>query len=148
LLIGGLAASTGVNIQTIRYYEQIGILPIPPRSAGRHRTYGAYHVQRLDFIRRSRELGFSLDDIRRLLHLADRGDPACAETKAITVTHLADVRGKIVSLRKLERELKGMADACQPGNQCSCPIIDALSARADAQPIRRSPQRIAPREGR
>lgn len=130
LLIGDLAARTGVNIQTIRYYEQIGILPKPPRSAGRHRTYREDHIQRLAFVRRSRELGFALGDIRKLLDLADRGGRASAETKDITVRHLADVRGKIASLRKLERALKEMAEACQPESQCSCPIIDALSSGA------------------
>ena len=82
---------------------------------------------RLSFIRRSRELGFPLDDIRALLQLVDGGSSDCRATKDITLRHLADVRGKIASLRKLERALKDMTDACLPGNQSSCPIIDALS---------------------
>jgi len=127
LLIGKLADRTGLNIETIRYYEKVGLVPPPPRTQGRHRAYGERHVQRLAFIRRSRELGFSLDDVRKLLGLADRGNVACTETKEVTLRHLADVRGKIASLRKLERALKEMTDACAPGNQRSCPIFEALS---------------------
>ncbi len=128
LPIGRLSKTTGVNIETIRYYERVGLLPAPPRSVGRHRLYDEAHVQRLCFIRRSRELGFSLDDIRTLLGLAENGDMACSDTREMTLRHLADVRGKIASLRKLERALKVMADACQPDSQHSCPILDTLNA--------------------
>jgi len=126
LLIGKLAGRTGVNIETIRYYERVGLLPPPPRTKGRHRTYDERDIQRLCFIRRSRELGFPLDAIRTLLQLVDGGNWDCCATKDITLRHLSDVRGKIASLRKLERALKDMTDACEPGNQFSCPIIDAL----------------------
>ena len=127
MLIGKLAAETGVNIETIRYYERVELLSAPARTDGGHRVYNAYHVQRLTFIRRSRELGFSLDDIRMLLALSD-GRRDCA-AKELTMRHLADVRGKISSLRRLERALKGMTEACKPGYQNSCPIFDALSGR-------------------
>jgi MerR family mercuric resistance operon transcriptional regulator len=129
LLIGKLSDRTGVNIETIRYYERIGLLPSPPRTHGRHRSYDAGHLQRLTFIRRSRELGFSLDDIRALLAVVDSGDLTCATARELTLRHLADVRGKIASLKRLERALKQMSDACTPGRQPSCPIIDVLSAR-------------------
>jgi MerR family mercuric resistance operon transcriptional regulator len=128
MLIGELSTRTGVNIETIRYYERIGLIPAPPRKNGRRRIYDESHVRRLRFVRRSRGLGFALDDIRTLLALADRGEQACSETKEMTVRHLADVRGKIASLRKLERALREMTDACRPGRQSSCPILDALSA--------------------
>ena len=127
LLIGGLAERTGVNSETIRYYEKIGLLPPPPRTEGRHRAFDEQHVQRLSFIRRGRELGFPIEDIRTLLQLVDSGSSECRATKDMTLLHLADVRGKIASLKKLERALKDMTDACAPGNQSSCPIIDALS---------------------
>jgi MerR family mercuric resistance operon transcriptional regulator len=127
-LIGTLAERTGVNIETIRYYERVGLLPAPPRTGGRHRAYDEGHVQRLSFIRRSRELGFPLDDIRTLLRLASTGNMDCCATREITLCHLADIRGKIASLKKLERALKSMTDACRPSRQLSCPIIDALSA--------------------
>lgn len=128
MLIGELSTRTGVNIETIRYYERIGLIPAPPRKNGRRRIYDESHVRRLRFVRRSRGLGFALDDIRTLLALADRGEQACSETREMAVRHLADVRGKIASLRKLERALREMTDACRPGRQSSCPILDALSA--------------------
>ena len=131
LSIGQLAAETGVNIETIRYYERVGLLAAPPRTQGRHRAYGEQYVQRLTFVRRSRELGFSLDDIRTLLNLSD-GKQDCA-AKELTLRHLADVRGKISSLKRLERALKGMTDACKPGRQNLCPIFEALSVSQSAR---------------
>jgi MerR family mercuric resistance operon transcriptional regulator len=130
LLIGKLAAETGINIETIRYYERIGLIATPARTAGGYRIYDEQSIRRLTFIRRSRELGFSLDDINILLRVADRGNAASAEIRQLTLSRLADVHGKIVSLKKLERALKTMTDACKPGGQCSCPIIDALTMAA------------------
>jgi MerR family mercuric resistance operon transcriptional regulator len=127
MFIGQLAAETGVNIETIRYYERVGLLAAPPRTEGRHRVYDPHHVQRLSFIRRSRELGFSLDQIRTLVDLVDSKRDCAA--RELTLGHLADVRGKIASLKRLERALKGMTEACKPGDQNSCPIFDALSRR-------------------
>jgi MerR family mercuric resistance operon transcriptional regulator len=127
MLIGKLAAETGVNIETIRYYERVGLLAAPPRTLGRHRVYTERDTQRLTFIRRSRELGFSVNDIRTLLDLSDNGRSRCA--KEFTLRHLDDVRGKIASLKRLERALKSMTEACKPGDQSSCPIFDALSRR-------------------
>jgi MerR family mercuric resistance operon transcriptional regulator len=128
LSIGQLAAQSGVKIETIRYYERVGLLAVPPRSQGRHRIYETAYVQRLKFIRRGRELGFSLDDIRALFEFAGHSDLACAEAKAIALGQLAAVRGRIASLKKLERALKHMTDACAPGEKMACPIFEALSA--------------------
>lgn len=127
LMIGRLSSRTRVNIETIRYYERVGLLPAPPRTQGKHRAYDELHVRRLAFIRRGRDLGFSLDDIRTLVEIAERGDMACATTKEIALRHLADIHGKIASLRKLERALKDMTKACAPGTRRPCPIIDALT---------------------
>src|SRR5215813_8592484 len=99
LTIGALSKQTGVNIETIRFYERVGILPKPFRSAGGHRLYGQDLLMRLGFVRRSRELGFSLDEVRGLLRLVDGGDYTCAEVKTITLDHLAEVRRKIADLR-------------------------------------------------
>lgn len=128
MLIGSVSELTSVNIETIRYYERVGLLPRPRRTEGRQRVYTEGDVNRLNFIRRGRELGFSLEDIRMLLALAERGVVACQETKDMTTRHLANVRAKIRSLSKLERALKEMTNACQPGRQSSCPILDALRA--------------------
>ncbi len=129
LLIGSLSAQSGVNIETIRYYERVGLLPAPPRTHGRHRSYDQHHLQRLAFIRRSRELGFSLDEIRKLLELDSDGKRACSESvKEITLQHLENVRAKIASLKKLERALDRMSRDCKPGESVPCPILQALSS--------------------
>jgi MerR family transcriptional regulator, mercuric resistance operon regulatory protein len=130
LPIGALSERTGVNIETIRYYERVGLLPAPPRTGGRHRAYDERHAQRLEFIRRSRELGFSLADIRTLLELAQDESSACGAAKDVAMRHLADVSGKIASLRRLERALKDITGACRPGRQASCPIIETLAGSA------------------
>lgn len=129
--IGALAVETGVKIETIRYYERIALLPEPPRTQSRRRTYGREDILRLGFIKRARELGFSIDDIRTLLGLAE-GSRDCVATRGIALKRLEEVRGKISSLRRLERALTLMTDACHPGRQVSCPIIEALGgASAD-----------------
>lgn len=126
--IGALSERTGVNIETIRYYERTGIMPEPPRSAGRQRVYDTGHQKRLAFIRRGRELGFSLDEVRALLRLVDGGDYTCGEVQEMTLAHIADIRRKITDLRRMERVLKDMADQCDGGDVPDCPILDALSA--------------------
>lgn len=126
LTIGALSKRTGVNIETIRFYERVRILPKPPRSAGGHRIYSQEQLMRLGFVRRSRELGFSLDEVRGLLRLVDGGRYACAEVKAITLDHLADIRRKIADLRRLEHTLAAVAGKCRGGKVPDCPVIEAL----------------------
>ncbi len=123
---GTLSKRTGCNIETIRYYEQIGLIPAPPRSDGGHRLYGEEHLRRLIFIRRARELGFSLNEVRGLLGLVDGGENSCAEVKALTLEHASDIHQKIVDLRKIERVLETMAAQCDKGEVPACPVIDAL----------------------
>lgn len=125
--IGELSRGTGVNIETIRYYERIGVMPKPPRSEGGHRLYDSVHLKRLAFVKRSRELGFGLDEIRALLGLVDGGAFTCAEVHAITNLHLDDVKRRIADLRRMERALKSMAAQCSRGDVPECPIIDTLS---------------------
>jgi MerR family mercuric resistance operon transcriptional regulator len=127
LSIGGLSHETGCNIETIRYYEKIDLLPPPPRTPGGHRQYGHDHLDRLIFIRRSRELGFSLNEVRTLLGLVDGGDYTCEEVRNITLHHLEDVRAKIASLRKLQKTLEEISTHCLGGEVPDCPIIQALS---------------------
>lgn len=127
-LIGTLSAETGVNIETIRYYEKIGLIPPPPRTEGRQRVYGSVHLKRLTFIRRGRELGFSLDEIRALLGLASGNDLTCAEVKVMTEQHVSGIRSKVKDLRKLERVLTELAAQCRGDAVPECPILDALSA--------------------
>lgn len=123
---GLLAKQTGVNAETIRYYEKIGLLPEPPRSQGGHRVYDLTHLQRLSFIRRGRELGFTLYDIRGLLDLVDTGHYTCAEVRDRTVVHLADVQQRIRDLKNMEHVLKDMVAECDSKSVPDCPIIEAL----------------------
>jgi MerR family mercuric resistance operon transcriptional regulator len=137
LTIGQLAARTGVNLETVRYYERIGLMPVPRRTDGGHRVYDHAHLKRLGFIRRSRELGFSLEEIRSLLGLVDGGDYTCAEVRDLTLRHSADVRRRIADLRRLERSLKQMAAQCSGDTVPECPIIDVLWREAAAARDRR-----------
>ena len=125
--IGALSAATGVNIETIRYYEKIGLMPAPPRNEGRQRIYDAGHLKRLTFVRRGRELGFSLDQIRALLALSDVRDQSCAAVDAIAKEHRAEVERKIVDLQSLKKELDRMIDQCGCGVVADCRIIESLS---------------------
>lgn len=124
--IGELSKRTGVHIETIRYYERIAVMPAPPRSEAGHRRYGRAHLNRLRFIARSRDLGFSLDEIRNLLSLVDNRSYTCAEVREMTLGHAAKVRRKIADLEKLERALADMAGQCEGGEVPDCAIIDAL----------------------
>ena len=126
LTIGKLSEQTSVKIETIRYYEKIGIMPDPPRKASGHRTYTADLVDRLRFIRRGRELGFTLNDIRDLLGVEDN-PPTCAEVHDLTKIHLNTIREKITDLRKLEKTLTLIADKCERGQTPDCPVVDALA---------------------
>lgn len=123
-----LAKETGVNIETIRYYEKIGLMPDPVRTAAGYRVYDETDLKRLSFIRRCRELGFSLDEVRGLLGLVDGGDYTCGEVRDLSIVRLGDVRQKIRDLQKMERTLKGMVSQCDGGLVPDCPIVDRLYA--------------------
>ena len=123
-----LARRTGCNLETIRYYEKIGIMPEPPRTASRYRVYDERHVARLRFILRGRELGFSLDELRELLRLVDRGTQTCAEVKTMTEQHLAEVRTKIADLKQIEKVLAATAAQCSGGEVPECPVLEALAS--------------------
>ena len=124
--IGGLSKQTGCNIETIRYYERIGILLKPPRTEGGHRLYDREHIKRLVFVRRSRELGFSLDEVRTLLRLVDGKRYTCQEVQSIMDNHLQDIKKKISDLRRLQKTLGEISSQCEGGLVPDCPIIDAL----------------------
>jgi MerR family mercuric resistance operon transcriptional regulator len=124
---GDLSKVTGCNIETIRYYEKVGLIPDPPRTVAGYRIYVAVHVTRLRFILRARELGFTLDDIRGLLGLGDGTLPSCAEVKARADRHLADVRAKIADLVRIEGALAKTAAQCSGADVPACPVLDTLS---------------------
>jgi len=128
--IGELGRLTDTKVETIRYYERIGLLPVPARTTGNYRAYGPEHLNRLSFIRRSRDLGFSLDQVRALLDLSDDRNRSCEAIDAIAKAHLAEVDRKIVDLRALRRELASMVDQCRCGTVAECRIVEALSPSA------------------
>lgn len=125
IAIGELSYRTGVNIETIRYYEKIKMLPAPPRTKSGRRVYGPTEVRKLAFVRRARELGFTLDEIRALLRLVERGY-SCGEVQELTRHHLTAVKQKIADLRRIERILRKTSEQCVGGKVPACPIIDVL----------------------
>lgn len=140
--IGELSKRAGCNIETIRYYERIGLLPAPARSPARYRLYDAGDVRRLTFVRRARELGFTLDTVRALLALSDDdGSAACAAARELAVGHLTEVRAKIADLHAMERVLADVVHRCNPGELPGCPIIDALSGKLDETRLREAGRR-------
>lgn len=124
--IGTMSRETGVNIETIRYYERIALMPEPDRTEGGNRQYNHDQLKRLFFIRRCRELGFSIEEIKTLLRMVDRADITCGEVHDMTIVHLETVKRKISDLRRLESSLKTMAAECSKGDVPDCPIIDTL----------------------
>jgi MerR family mercuric resistance operon transcriptional regulator len=126
--IGTLSRLTGVNIETIRYYERIKMLPAPPRTASGRRVYGSEDARMLRFIRRARELGFSLDEIRALLRLRTPGQASCGEVRNIATHHLEDIRAKIHDLTKLERLLAKTVGLCRGNKAPDCPVLEILDS--------------------
>lgn len=125
--IGELSRQTAVKVPTIRYYEQIGLLPEAPRTEGNRRLYGQSEVDRLNFIRHSRELGFEIDDNRELLAMAAQPQSSCHQIDSIANNHLIEIDRRIASLTALKAELSRMVDECGHGRVCDCRIIEALA---------------------
>jgi MerR family mercuric resistance operon transcriptional regulator len=125
-----LARRTGSNIETVRYYEKVGLLPEPPRTAAGYRSYDIADERRLRFVLRARELGFSLEEIRGLLRLVDERDQPCAEARDVAAVHLADIRAKIADLKRMERVLKDVVTQCGDGTLPECPLIETLFGEA------------------
>lgn len=132
LSIGELAVQTGCKVQTIRYYEQIGLMPEPLRTEGNQRRYGPPHLARLAFIRHSRELGFPLEAIRELLGLSDAPDHSCAAADEIARRQLKAVEGRIKRLQALRAELKRMVAQCAGGRIADCRVIEVLADNSHA----------------
>ena len=126
--IGELSRLTGVNVETIRYYEKVGMVPPPPRSRSGRRVYGPEERRALAFVRRSRNLGFTLDEIRALLEIGGPEKAPCGEVREIASRHLGDIRSKIADLRRMERVLADTIAKCSNGRALRCPIIDVLVA--------------------
>ena len=125
--IGDLARATGTKVETIRFYEAEGLIPPPARSSGNYRIYEQAHLAHLSFIRRARDLGFTLDQVRTLLRLADDRDAPCAEVDAITTAHVTEIDRKLADLQALRGELVRRLDSCAGSTIADCRIIEALS---------------------
>ena len=129
LSIGDLARATGTKVETVRYYERIGLLPKPSRTAGNYRDYGDSEMARLSFVRRARGLGFSIDQVRALLGMSDDRSGDCAEVDFIANEHLREVDQKIADLTLLRNELEAVIQSCGGGTVAQCRIIEALAPR-------------------
>ena len=124
--IGTLAKRTGTKVQTIRYYEQIGLMPEPGRTDGGQRRYGDVELDRLSFIRHSRQLGFSLGAIRELLDLSDSPERSCAQVDAVAQKQLREVEARIARLEALRVELRRMISECNADRVADCRILEVL----------------------
>jgi DNA-binding transcriptional MerR regulator len=129
--IGELARAADAKPETVRYYERIGLLPVPPRTMGNYRDYSADDLSRLAFIRRARDLGFSINQIRALLDLASHKEHSCEAVDGIAREHLAEVKRKLADLVTLRRELESVIGQCRLGAIAECRILEALAAGAD-----------------
>lgn len=125
--IGDLGKLTETKIETIRYYERIGLLPLPARTSGNYRVYSKEQIGRLSFVRRARDLGFKIEEVRELLSLSDQKDRSCEAVDRIARQHLADVDCKIADLMALRRELDSIIGQCGCGTIAECRIIETLS---------------------
>jgi len=128
LMIGDLAAATGTKVNTIRFYEEIGLMPPAARTASGRRTYGEPDLRRLRFVRHARALGFETSEIRSLLALSDRPQSDCGAATKIARGHLTDVERRITQLNRLKRELRRIAESCDGGSASDCRVLEALSA--------------------
>ena len=131
--IGELSRATGTNIETIRYYERIGLLPAPARTDANYRSYGDAHRARLRFVRHSRELGFTIEEIRSLLDLSDHPERDCADADRIATRHLEQVEEKIAQLALLREELSRIVGRCRGGIAADCRVIEALGDHAQCE---------------
>jgi DNA-binding transcriptional MerR regulator len=125
--IGQLAKECGCKVQTLRYYEEIGLIPVPGRNRGNQRVYRDDHRKRLNFICHSRQLGFSLDQIRQILALTDNPGQSCDQVNAIAKAHLDEVNSKIARLRDMQIELQRMISECCADKVADCRIVEVLS---------------------
>lgn len=130
--IGELASATGTKVETVRYYEKIGLLPPPARTSANYRAYGAEHLARLSFIRRARDLGFTLEAVRELLTLSDDKTQSCEAVDGIARVHLTEIDRKVRDLKALRSELSRVLGSCSHGTVADCKIIETLAPRGKA----------------
>jgi Cu(I)-responsive transcriptional regulator len=128
--IGELANATATKVETVRYYEKIGLLPPPARTSANYRAYGSEHLARLSFIRRARDLGFTLEAVRELLTLSDDKSQSCEAVDSIARVHLTEINQKVRDLKSLRSELNRVVGSCSHGTVADCKIIETLGPRS------------------
>ncbi len=133
--IGELASATGTKVETVRYYEKICLLPPPARTSANYRAYGGEQLARLSFIRRARDLGFTLEAVRELLTLSDDKAQSCEAVDGIARVHLAEIDRKVTDLTALRNELDRVIGSCRHGTVADCKIIETLGPRVRADII-------------
>ena len=141
LTIGELSSESGVQIETIRYYESVNLMPEPERTSGKQRRYTQNDVKRLSFIRHARELGFEAADIADILAMTEKSDASCDKIDGIARNHLAIVEDKIASLKALKKELVRMLDHCGTGKVADCHVIEVLFDHAKCKTHTRHPKK-------
>lgn len=132
LTIGQLARQTGTNAATIRYYETVGLLQPPRRSGGNYRYYSAQDQRRLVFVRRARELGFSIDQVRELIALGEQSEHECSSVDDVVKAHIADIARRVRDLQALQGELERMIGNCPGGRVADCRVLEALQPKSAA----------------
>lgn len=130
LTIGKLASATGTKVETVRYYERVGLIDRPSRTEGNYRSYRPEDLERLRFVRRTRDLGFSLDEVRALLDLAAQRDRDCGTVDELATRHLTEIDRKIADLTALRRELASVISSCEGGTVADCRILEAFAPKA------------------
>ena len=124
--ISQAAEASGCHLETIRYYERIGLLPQPDRTGSGYRVYGSADIERLRFIARGRDLGFSLEEIRSLLQLSGDDQMSCMDVDRLARSHLADIQARMEDLRRMARELERVIASCHGGQRAECTILSTL----------------------
>lgn len=131
--IGEVSAASGCHIETIRYYERIGLMTEPDRTASGYRRYRDADVERLRFITRGRALGFSLEEVASLLRLAEQSQLSCSDVDRLARIHLVDIQRRIADLQRMELELQRTIESCSGQERASCSILSALKSDVSIQ---------------
>lgn len=145
--IGEAAKATGVSAKMIRHYEAIGLVPAADRRNSNYRDYGHHDLHRLGFIRRARDLGFSMEEIRDLLRLWADQSRSSADVKAMTLTHITELEGKIALLQEMRETLSTLADACDGDHRPDCPIIASLEGSLGSSAVHEPKWTVINRQG-
>ncbi|HDS1011726.1 MULTISPECIES: MerR family transcriptional regulator [Stenotrophomonas] len=141
--ISDAAAASGCHLETIRYYERIGLLPRPGRSGNGYRVYGLPDIERLRFIARGRDLGFSLEEVRSLLQLAGDEGLSCVDVDRLARSHLSDIRARMTDLQRMANELERVIASCHGGQRAECTILSTLRRPASEDSLRKESSKSA-----